>query len=84
VLELTITDVHTAGGGAFSGPKWITVVGVLRENGREIGNFTAKRITIGFFQFSACSAAARCANAIGMDIAAWLENPQPNSRLGSA
>jgi len=59
-------------------------VGVLRENGREIGNFTAKRITIGFVNFSACSAAARCAKAIGLDIAGWLENPQPNSRLGSA
>lgn len=84
VLELTITNVRTAGGGAFSGPKWITVVGVLRENGREIGNFTAKRITMSPFKLTACSATDRCAKALGLDIATWLENPQPDSKLGSA
>lgn len=84
ILELTITNVRAAGGGWLSGPKWITVEGVLRENGREIGNFTAKRITIGYLQFTACGSARRCAKAIGKDIAEWLENPQPGSRLGSA
>jgi len=29
------TEVHAPGDGALSGPKWMTVEGVLRDNGRE-------------------------------------------------
>jgi hypothetical protein len=84
VLELTITAVRVKGWFYLSGPKWITIVGVLRENGVEIGNFTAKRITIGYLNMTACGAGRRCADALGRDIAEWLENPQKDSKLGSA
>ena len=82
VLELEIVDARATGGGAFSGGKWVTVEGALTENGRKVGDFTAKRVTAGITNFSACSAVRRCSRAIGKDIAEWLENPKPNSRLG--
>jgi hypothetical protein len=84
VLELTITNARTVAGGWVSGGKWVTVVGVLREDDREIGNFLAKRLTIGYFNFTACSAAARSIKATARDIAEWLKDPQPDSKLGSA
>lgn len=79
VLEVTIEGVRSPGGGFYSGSKWIEVSGVLRENGKKIGDFTGKRSTIGYFNLTACSSAARCAKALGRDIAEWLENPKPNT-----
>ena len=87
VLELKITEVHAPGGGAFSGAKYMTVEGVLRENGRAIGNFTASRYSGGgvFGGYKGtCAIVGRCAKAIGKDIAGWLENPQKDSKLGNA
>ena len=83
VLDLTIVAARATGGGYLSGGKWVTLEGVLTENGRKIGNFKAKRFTIGYFNFRACGAARRCSKALGKDIAEWLENPQMDSKLGS-
>ena len=83
VLDLTIIAARAAGWGYLSGGKWVTLEGVLTENGRKIGNFTAKRFTIGYLNFTACGAARRCSKALGKDIAKWLEDPQPDSNLGS-
>jgi len=83
VLDMKIDEVRTAGGGLYSGSKWINVSGVLRENGKQIADFKGRRSTIGYFNFTACSAAARCARALGKDIAGWLENPRPNTVLGT-
>ena len=87
ILELTITEVHAPGGGAFSGPKWMTVEGVLRDNGREVGSFTASRYSGGgvFGAYKGtCAIVGRCAKTLGKDIASWLENPQKGSKLGDA
>ena len=87
ILELTITEVHAPGGGAFSGPKWMTVEGVLRDNGREVGSFTASRYSGGgvFGAYKGtCSIIGRCAKTLGKDIAGWLENPQKGSKLGNS
>lgn len=87
VLELKITEVHAPGGGAFSGAKYMTVEGVLRDDGREVGSFTASRYSGGgvFGGYKGtCSIIGRCAKAIGKDIAGWLENPQKDSKLGNA
>jgi hypothetical protein len=86
-LTLEIGDVHASGGGAFSGPKTVTVTGVLRENGKSIGNFVATRFSgggaFGFYK-GTCAIAGRCAKAIGKDIADWLKSPGKDSRLGDA
>ena len=67
VLELAVTQVHAPGGGGFSGPKWMTVTGTLRERGRVVGSFRAKRFTTGgvFAGFKGtCSIIGRCSKAI--------------------
>ncbi len=86
-LALSIGDVHAPGGGAFSGPKWAEVRGELTESGKLIGSFRAKRFTTGgawgVFQ-GTCSILGRVADALGQDIAAFLESPRLNAELGDA
>lgn len=87
VLTLEITQVHAPGGGAFSGPKSMTVKGTLRENGQEVGNFTASRYSGGgaFGGYKGtCGIVGRCAKAIAKDISEWLSKPGVNSSLGDA
>jgi hypothetical protein len=87
VLELEITEVHAPGGGAFSGPKWMTVKGDLYDRGKSIGSFRAKRVSTGgaFGGFKGtCAIVGRCSKAIGQDIAAWLGSPSANALLGDA
>jgi len=79
--------VHAPGGGAFSGPKWMSVRGALHENGKVIGSFCAKRINGGgpFGQFKGtCAIVGRSAKVIGRDIAGWLEKPTQDAKLGDA
>ncbi|MEE9608383.1 MAG: hypothetical protein V3U03_11650 [Myxococcota bacterium] len=85
VLEMSITHVHAPSGGAFSGPKILTVKGRLLEDGKEISNFTATRYSGGgvFGGYKGtCSIVGRCAKAIGKDISKWLQNPAKDAHLG--
>ena len=87
VLEMEITDVHAPGGGAFSGPKWMSVKGELFDRGRQIGSFRAKRYSTGgaFGGFKGtCSIIGRCTKALGEDIARWLAAPSMNAEIGDA
>jgi hypothetical protein len=87
VLEMQISEVHSPGGGAFSGPKWMEVKGVLYDRGKQIGSFRARRVTTGgaFAAFkNTCSIIGRCSKTIGEDIAAWLAAPTANATLGDA
>jgi hypothetical protein len=81
-LELTISEVHAPGGGPFSGPKWMTVSGTLRDRGKVIGSFRAKRISTG--PRSTCGSLAKIATVLGQDIAAWLAAPSMNAEIGDA
>jgi hypothetical protein len=87
VLELSISQVHAPGGGAWSGAKSMTVIGTLRDGGKVVGSFTATRFSGGgvFGGYKGtCAIVGRCARAIGKDIADWLRDPKPDSRLGDA
>ena len=87
VLHMEITQVHASGGGAFSGPKWMTVMGTLKNEGKTVSRFRAKRYTTGgvFGGFKGtCSIIGRCARAVGRDIATWLRNPKDGALLGDA
>jgi hypothetical protein len=81
-LELSISEVHAPGGGPFSGPKWMTVTGTLRDRGKVIGSFRAKRVTTGVR--STCGSLAKVATVIGQDIAGWLAAPSMNAEIGDA
>jgi hypothetical protein len=87
VLYLTITNVLGAGGGAWSGAKSVTVEGLLKENGEVIGSFTAARYSGGgaFGGFKGtCAILGRCIQALGKDIATWLQDPKMHAMLGNA
>jgi hypothetical protein len=87
VLKMEITEVHAPGGGAYSGPKWMTVKGELLENGKPLGSFRAKRFSTGgaFGGFKGtCAIIGRCTKAIGQDIAGWLRSPTRDAELGDA
>jgi hypothetical protein len=87
VLEMEISEVHAPGGGAFSGPKWMSVNGTLYDRGKQIGSFRAKRFSTGgaFGTFKgSCAIIGRCARAIGQDVAGWLAAPTQNAELGDA
>ena len=68
VLAMEITEVHAPGGGAFSGPKWMSVTGELYDKGKQIGSFRAKRFSTGgaFGGFKGtCAIIGRCTKALG-------------------
>ena len=86
-LRMEITEVVATGGGAWSGPKWMTVKGTLQENDKPIASFRAKRYSTGgaFGGFKGtCSIIGRCTKAIAEDIAEWLKNPVDGAKLGDA
>ncbi len=75
VLRVTIEDVLVTG---FGGPKAMTIVGELRENGKVIGTISARRTTMGgpFGAFGGvCGLLNRCAKTLGKDLSAWLDAP---------
>ncbi len=87
VLQLEITGVLGFAGGAWSGPKTVTVEGTLTENGEVIGTFVAMRYSGGGAFGGAkgtCSILGRCIKTLGSDIAKWLANPTMDARLGDA
>jgi len=86
-LRMEITEVVATGGGAWSGPKWMTVKGTLLEDDKAIASFRAKRFSTGgaFGGFKGtCAIIGRCTKAIAEDIAEWLKNPVDGAELGDA
>ena len=81
-LEIVGTDEH---GNAFTGrSKSLTVKGELREDGKVIGTFRARRSTSGgvFGGYKGnCAFFGRCAKTLGKDIVGWLQKPAMNSVL---
>jgi len=85
VLVVEITRVHASAGGAFSGPKSVSVSGKLLKNGKVTATFTGSRYSTGGF-FAAykgtCAIAGRCVKTLGSDIAKWLKKPVSGAHLG--
>ncbi|MFC7422183.1 hypothetical protein ACFQNF_20195 [Iodobacter arcticus] len=77
VLRLRIARVTGVGGGGFSGPKSITVVAELLENGKVKRQTKLNRWSIGGFWGGfrgTCSILDRTAIAIGKDLAHWIKD----------
>ena len=85
-LKVEILNVEGAGGGAWSGPKSVTIGGSLLVNGKPTASFTARRISGGgaFGGFKGtCDILGRNVKALGQDVANWLSNPVDGARLGN-
>lgn len=75
-LKLSIGAIHTSGGGAFSGRKWATLRGELRQDGQLLHRFQmTKSSTTDPFRFSSCSVANKLADKLGESAADWLKHP---------
>lgn len=86
-LSMKITDVTGTGGGAWSGPKHVTIEGTLWQNGKVAGTFRASRYSGGgaFGGYKGtCAILGRCAKALGKDVATWAIAPSMDASLGDA
>ena len=85
ILSVEITEMFERGN-AFSGRfKGMILKGELREGGKTVGSFRARRSTGGGFmgQYKGnCSFFSRCAKSLGQDIGTWLQNPTMDAGLG--
>jgi len=86
VLKIEIENLMGSGGGAWSGAKMVQIKGVLTKNGKQLGDFKARRVSSGgaFAEFKGtCAILGRCVETLGKDVAGWLKNPTPNAVLGN-
>ena len=84
-LDIEIVAMMGAGGGMWSGPKQMTVVGTLTEGGAVVGTFRARRTTTGGAwggYKGTCSLLGRVGKALAKDIGDWLRAPTNDARLG--
>ena len=78
VLRLQITHILGVGGGAWTGPKAITLTAELLENGKVSRQTKINRWSVGgvFGAFkSTCTILERSADAITKDLSRWVQNP---------
>ena len=86
-LTMQIVGVQGVAGGAWSGPKSVTVEGKYYKNGKLAGTFRVVRRSGGgaFGGYkNTCSILGRCTKAIGKDVAEWMKAPGMNAKLGDA
>lgn len=82
-LTLVATNLHTIGGGGWTGPKWLVLSGKLMEGNKLLGDFEVRRQTIRG-SFKACSTLESLSEEITEDILKWLKEPSLNAKLGDA
>lgn len=86
-LTMKIVGINATGGGAWSGPKSVTIEGKLHDKGKVVGTFKATRYSGGgaFGAYKGtCSILNRCAKTLGEDVARWLQDPVDGARLGDS
>lgn len=85
VLVMEIVDASSDGNAFIGHHKSVTVRGKLYQDGKEIGDFTGRRNSMGgaFGGFKgSCSVLGRTVKALGKDVAQWLVQPTQGSQLG--
>ncbi len=85
VLTVEIEEVQGGAGGAWSGAKVVKIKGSVTKNGKQLGDFVARRYSGGgvFAAYKGtCSILGRCVKALGRDVAEWLAHPTPKAVLG--
>ncbi len=86
-LSMKIVDITGTGGGAWSGPKHVTIEGTLWQDGKVAGTFRASRYSGGgaFGGYKGtCAILGRCAKALGKDVETWAIAPSMDAALGDA
>lgn len=83
VLTLQITGVSTIDRALFD-QRALTVRGVLYEDGKEVGDFYARRRSSrrGLQIRSTCDLLGNSIDEIGDDLEKWFKKPVPGARLG--
>jgi hypothetical protein len=82
LLQVEIAGVDNSGNWFWGHAKEMAVKGRLLNDGTEVGSFHFRRSSIGgiFGKFmSSCSVMLRCADALGDNVAKWLQNPVPDA-----
>lgn len=83
-LSRSLADpIDTAGGGGWSGPKWLVLEGKMTEKGKLLGSFEARRQTIRG-SMRGCGTLDSLSEEIAGDILEWLKTPSLNAKLGDA
>jgi hypothetical protein len=82
-LVLAATQVHTAGGGGWSGMKWLVLRGTLTEGSKLLGSFEARRRTLRG-SLRGCGTLDSLSEEISDDILEWLKTPSLDAKLGNA
>lgn len=87
VLQIEIANAISSGNAFIGHGKQVMVKGRLLEDGKEIGNFTGRRSSMGgaFAGFKgSCTVLGRCLDALAWDITRWLKSPTMNARVGES
>jgi len=84
IVEITNTKKNLWTGQGVG--QYIGVEGYLMKKGKKIASFKGRRSTTGGLMGGykgTCALLGRCTKTLGKDIAAWLNNPHDNARLGN-
>ncbi|MCR6628349.1 MAG: hypothetical protein NVV67_19560 [Pseudoxanthomonas sp.] len=84
-LKLEFHDAQSAGNAWMGHRKSVTVKGWLYRDGQQVAKFVARRNSGGGFAGGfkgSCAVLERTVNAIGKDVAGWLNNPVDGGQLG--
>lgn len=71
-LDLVVTNVHAAGGGGYSGPKWGYLRATLANSGKVITTFEVASRSMSGGSWTACGTLDRIAKALGSKTAKQL------------
>ena len=85
VLRMEIINAESAGNAWIGHRKSVTVKGWLYKDGQQSAKFVARRNSSGGMGAGfkgSCDVLERSVNAIGKDVAAWLQNPVDGAQLG--
>ena len=85
VLKMEFHDAQSAGNAWMGHRKSVTVKGWLYRDGQQVAKFIARRNSGGGFAGGfkgSCAVLERTVNAIGKDVAGWLNNPVDGGQLG--
>ena len=85
VLRMEIINAESAGNAWIGHRKSVTVKGWLYKDGQQSAKFVARRNSSGGMGAGfkgSCDVLERSVNAIGKDVAAWLQNPADGAQLG--